>query len=109
MRRLPCAETFPIRRQLRLMQVPPLEDEPQWSAGEAASDNALFDRHGHLVLAVDGVEVRWRVFVREHPDDDAEESADLWHARDVLPPRVTVAIDRSRGHAVRREHAFVQR
>src|SRR5687767_15696695 len=92
---IPCTRPSPPSALLQQVQVAPFQHEPQRSSREAASDYTLVDRHRYLILAIDRMEMGRRVFVREHPDDDAEESADFWHARDVLRPALPATIDRT--------------
>jgi hypothetical protein len=107
----------PVRQQLVLVQRSPLEDLPEYPRRQCPGQQAEgvdADRRGLPGIA--RVEVRERVVVVIHGDDDAEEDANPWHAnrscRTAVTPRVLVTIDtepdgerRHRGVARPRVHS----
>ncbi len=61
------------------MKLGPFKHKAEYPRRELSVNGAGFDFHGHLVLPVNGMKVRHSMFVEEHADDDAQESADLRH------------------------------
>jgi hypothetical protein len=63
----------------------PLDDETQDARRKAPlqhTQRGNFD--GRLVAPITGMEMRWIVLIVKHGDNDAEESADLWHGWGIL-------------------------
>ena len=60
----------------------PVEDQPKGPARQLSLDELhRFDPNFGFMLAVYRVEVRRRVIVIIHSDDDSEEDAECWHER----------------------------
>lgn len=78
---------FPVLQQLRLVRRGPFQNKSQRPARQTAHpDLQSFNYYLRMELSVLGVEVRRRVLIKEHPDDDTVESADrrLVHLSDSL-------------------------
>jgi len=78
---------LPILRQLIAMLGGPLENQRGRSLRKRSlQDGQSVDGKRRFVFTVAGMEMRRRVIVVVHRDDDAEETADLWHAPIVTRP-----------------------
>jgi len=72
----------PIVAQLLPMKFGPVENQPEGPARQVSLDEfQCLDPDFRFMLAVYSVEVRWRVIVIIHSDDDSEEDAERWHER----------------------------
>ena len=70
----------PIVAQLRPMKLGPVENQPEGPARQLSLDQfQSLDSDFGFILAVDRVEVRRRMVVIIHSDDDSEEDAECWH------------------------------
>jgi hypothetical protein len=80
----------PIVAQLLSMKLSPVQNQPECPARKLSfNDFERLDPDFGLVLAVDRVEVRWRVIVIIHPNDNPEEDAECWHS---ISPRFRALI-----------------
>lgn len=72
----------PIIAQLLPMKLGPVENQPKGPARQRSlNDFHRFDPDFRFMLAAYRVEVRRRVIVIIHSDDDSEEDAKCWHKR----------------------------
>ena len=72
----------PIIAQLLLMKFDPVENQTKGPARQLSlNDFHRFNPDFRFMLAVYRVEVRRRVIVIIHSDDDSEEDAECWHER----------------------------
>jgi hypothetical protein len=72
----------PIVAQLLSMKLGPVENQPEGPARQLSLDQfQCLDPDFRLMLAVYRVEVRRRMIVIIHSDNDSEEDAECWHVR----------------------------
>ena len=77
---LSCQDPRPVFREFRLMKSSPLLDQPECARAQIAFQyRTVVDANRRLFVSVLRVEMRWRMVVLVHGDDNAEKSADLWH------------------------------
>ena len=82
---------MPAVKQFLPMLRSPLYDEPKRSARErAANDRERLNLNLCLVIAVLHVEMRWRMIIPIHTNEDSEEFADGGHSGVLasLPPTI---------------------
>ncbi len=75
----------PIIAQLVSVNLRPIEHDPRARRGSFPSITfQRLYRDSHFMLPVDRVEVRRRVIVLLHPNDDSEKDAERWHSQLIL-------------------------
>ena len=78
---------LPVQRQFFTVLGGPLENQRGRSLRKRSlQDGQSIDREGRFMFAVAGMEVRRRVIVVVHRDNDSEETADLRHVPIVARP-----------------------
>ena len=71
----------PVSQQFRLMERAPFLHQPQCACTQGAFQyRTIVDAKGGLIATVFRVEMRRRMIVLVHRDDDAEEPANLGHS-----------------------------
>lgn len=66
------------------MQVQPFNHETLRAPWEIPGYSSVRYAHGYFVLTILGMEMRGRMIVIVHGDDDPKEPADFWHERVLL-------------------------
>src|SRR5436190_23655882 len=79
----------PVAEQFVVMDFSPRFDKALLRSRESAADalDGIECEH-RLQVLINGMEVRsmvWCAKFRKHPNNDSEESRDLWHLRIVIP------------------------